>query len=213
MRKKNNQPKIEWNEAFIFYCTPDQKTGRLQTYSTVAQKFGVATRSVEVMGEKHDWVDRRQELGRMKVEAWQEEREKIVKKTEQEQFATWNEAVQLMQKQVKQLSKKQNQVDAVEEILDDLFDQLATTTKKTERKEIKRQIANVMGRKVYAKELRESMEALKTSMNGLRITLGMPTEISKADVTNFNKEIPLSDEDLEKMDHDFDKANENKTTN
>lgn len=213
MARNNNQPKIDWNKAFIYYCTPIKETGRLRGYRDVAEKFNVSRGAVEVVGLKHNWTEQRQEFGKMKLEAWQEEREKVVKETEREQFETWNEAVRLMQKQVKQLSRRQGQTEAVEEILDDLFDELAGAKNKAERAEIKKKIANVMNRKIYAKELRESMEALKTSINGLRITLGMPTEISKADVTNFNKEIPLSDEDLEKMDRDFEKANENKQPN
>jgi hypothetical protein len=212
-RTKNTETKIDWNNAFIFYCTPNKETGRLPTYLKVSEHYGINERHVEKMGSKHDWVERRDEVGKMTVDAWQGEREKLIKKTEQEQFATWNEAVRVMQRQVKQLFKRQDQNEAVEEILDELFDELTTAKNDKERSEIKKKIGNVMNRKIYAKELRESMEALKTSMNGLRITLGMPTEISKADVTNFNKEIPLSDEDLEKMDQDFEKANENKQLN
>ena len=211
MRKQPR--KIDWNDAFIYYCTPRKETGRLPSYREVAERFEITERQVEAMGAKCEWVDRRENFGRMKLEAWQEEREKVIKKTEQDQFSTWNEAVALMQKQVKQLSRRQGQTEAVEEILDGLFDQLAIAKSKAERAEIQKKISNMMNRKIYAKELRESMEALKTSINGLRITLGMPTEISKADVTNFNKEIPLSSEELEKMDLDFEKANENKTNN
>lgn len=213
MARNNNQPKIDWNEAFIFYCTPDEETGRLPSYAKVSEKFNVSLRNVEKMGEKYKWVERRHEIGKMKLDAWKEEREKVIKEAEREQFEIWNEAVDLMKKQVKQLIRRQGQNEEIEEILDDLFDELAGAQKKSERAEIKKKITNVMNRKIYAKELRESMEALKTSMNGLRITLGMPTEISKADVTNYNKEIPLSDEELENMDRDFEKANENKTTN
>lgn len=215
MRKRvnNNQPRIDWNKAFIFYCTPDERSGKLRSYRETAETFGISESAVEMMGSKHEWGRKREEMGKKRLEIWQEEKEKAIKKVEQSQFSIWQDAVDIMQRQIGHVKRKQADAEAVEEVLEDLFDELAMAKNKTERKEIKRKIANVMGRKVYGKELRETMEALKTSINGLRITLGMPTEISKADVTNYNKEVPLSEEDLNKMDSDFEKAHENKNPN
>jgi len=212
-RVNNNQPKIDWNKAFIFYCTADERTGRMPTYKDISEKFGVSETRVEIIGSKYDWVDKRERLGKKSLERWKEERGKLIEKLEQAQFETWNGAVEIMQRQLNQVKRKQSDAEMVEELLEDLFDELSMAKNKTERKEIKRKISNVMGRKVYGKELRETMEALKTSINGLRITLGMPTEITKGEMTNFNKDVSISEEDLEKMDSDFEKAHENKTTN
>jgi len=185
----------------------------MPTYKDVAERFGVTERQVELIGSKYEWVDKRERFGKKSLERWKEERGKVIEKLEQNQFETWNEAVDIMQRQLNQVKRKQEDAEAVEELLEDLFDELAMAKNKTERKEIKRKISNVMGRKVYGKELRETMEALKTSVNGLRITLGMPTEITKGEMTNFNKDLSLSDEDLEKMDKDFEKSHENKNPN
>jgi len=211
MRKQPT--KIDWNRAFIFYCTADERTGRMPTYKDVAERFGVTERQVELIGSKYEWVDKRERFGKKSLERWKEERGKVIEKLEQNQFETWNEAVDIMQRQLNQVKRKQEDAEAVEELLEDLFDELAMAKNKTERKEIKRKISNVMGRKVYGKELRETMEALKTSVNELRIKLGMPTEITKGEMTNFNKDLSLSDEDLEKMDKDFEKSHENKNPN
>lgn len=211
MRKQPT--KIDWNKAFIFYCTADERTGRMPTYRDVAENFAITERQVELIGSKYKWVDKRERFGKKSLERWKEERGKLIEKLEQAQFETWNDAVEIMQKQLTHVKNKQADAEAVEELLDDLFDELSMAKNKTERKEIKRKIANVMGRKVYGKELRETMEALRTSINGLRITLGMPTEITKGEMTNYNKDASLSEEDLEKMDSDFEKAHENKNPN
>lgn len=74
--------------------------------------------------------------------------------------------------------------------------------------------AEEKGKKVYAKELRDTMEALRIAMNGARITMGLPTEITKGEMTNFNSDVSLTPEEIEEIDKDFNKKDdENKKPN
>ena len=67
----------------------------------------------------------------------------------------------------------------------------------------------IKGRKYSAWAVGEAAEQAKRAMNGQRVILGLPTEVSKADVTNTNKNLSLPTDQIDEMDS-FLKNNGNK---
>lgn len=67
----------------------------------------------------------------------------------------------------------------------------------------------IKGRKYSAWAVGEASEQAKRAMNGQRVILGLPTEVSKADVTQTNRNLDLPVDQIEEMDK-FLQANDNK---
>lgn len=61
-----------------------------------------------------------------------------------------------------------------------------------------------------ANELNSITSVLKTAVAGERVVLGLPNDVSKADITNINKNVELSPDEIEEYDRVF---NQNEPTN
>jgi len=62
--------------------------------------------------------------------------------------------------------------------------------------------------KVSPWAIKEVIEGLGTVNKNQRVICGLPNEINRGEITNINKEIPLTDEEVKKIDEDLKKAND-----
>lgn len=176
--KNRNQPKIDWEKAFIFYCEP-WDTGKLKTLMDVSRKFGVHRKSVEKNCKNNDWVTRREELSKKALKDWEDSQTNLIKETAKRQFATWSRANSILNRQLTLLEKEQEKGG----------------------KDGKK-------KKIYSGELVDTLKSMEIVTKQTRIILGMPTEISKAEIKNTNFDGgKLSPEEIEEMDKGFENGN------
>lgn len=176
---KTRFKKIDEKQLFLYYC--EGENGRLKSYEDVARNFGLTLRSVELLGKKNEWVMKRQEFGEKKFLCFKESREKIIEDAEQKQYEIWSKALKMLEWEMELIAKKQESYKCAIEV--DPTGKLA--------------------RKVGAFDQRQLMEAMKTAINGFRITLGLPTEITKGDLTTKNLTVELTADDIAGMDADL----------
>jgi len=69
--KTRNKP--NWNEAFVSYCTPTLG-GRNKSYGDIAIEFDTCVRTVERVGSRERWFERRCEVGVSKISKYLQER-------------------------------------------------------------------------------------------------------------------------------------------
>lgn len=183
---KTRSKKLDERELFLYYC--ESENGRQRNYIDVAKKFGLTKGTVEYLGKKNDWVNVRQKLGENKFLCFKENREQIIAEAEQKQFEIWTKAMKVLEWELDLIQRKQDHYKIT--IAADPTGKLA--------------------RKVGAFDQRQIMEAMKTAINGFRINLGLPTEISKGEMTNLNKEVDLTDEDIAALDEDLSRLDKTK---
>lgn len=173
--------------AFNYYCTPHELTGKYPSYEMVAEKFKCTERAIEKIGRAENWVFRRAELGKKLAEAFLENREELVKKVNQEGYEIWEKFLKAVTFELnltienqKEFAEKR-QVEGVDAV-------------------IRRRV-----NKTYSDDFKNFAVALKEGINGQRVILGLPTEVSKGEVTTINKNGVLTNEDLEKIDNRLNK--------
>jgi len=170
---------IDYNAAFIFYCTPDEE-GRLPGYREVARHFSVARQTIERMGVKHKWAERRQKMGKEQIEKAQKT---VLEQIEEANKRHLDNYIEMEKLAMKDLKDQGN-----------VFDGKGSKIKK---------------RKYSPWALSETSTVAKRAMNGQRIVLGLPTEVSKADVTSTQRTMTLPPDQVEEMDN-YLKNNANK---
>ncbi len=177
-RKNRNQPKIDWNEAFIFYCEP-WESGKMKSLMDVKKKYELHYRTVQERSKKDKWIEKRTEMSKKALKAWEDSQEDLIKKTAKKQFHTWSRADKILNRQLDLLEKEQE----------------------SGGKEGKK-------KKIYATELVETLRSAEIVTKQTRIILGMPTEISKAEVknTNFDGD-KLTEDEIKEMDEGFESGN------
>ena len=173
---KKRSKNINERELFLYYCQGED--GRLVSYRDVAKKFGLSRVWVGHIAAKNNWTEERQKLNDDKVLCFKENREQIIAEAEQKQFQIWTKAMKMLEWEMDLIAKKQEHY------------KVAISVDPTGK----------LARKVGAFDQRQIMEAMKTAINGFRINLGLPTEISKGEMTNLNKEVELTDEDIAALD-------------
>jgi transposase len=173
---KKRSKNINERELFLYYCQGEE--GRLVSHREVAKKFGLSKSLIGVIAAKNDWAEERQKINDDKVLCFKENREQIIADSEQRQFQIWSKAMKILEWELDLIQKKQDHY---------------TIT-------IAADPTGKLSRKVGAMDQRQLMEAMKTAINGFRINLGLPTEISKGEMTNLNKEVELTDEDIAALD-------------
>jgi hypothetical protein len=147
----------------------------------VAKKFGVSEQSVYRWGTSNDWVKRRADLGKKATEEFFKDREKLMVETNKKQFDELSEIEGGVLTAIKMLTENQNLI---------LHDE---TLDSDQKYKLMKQL------RMQALDLKSLAEALRIAQNQKRIILGMPTEISKADITQTNKNVTLSPEKAKAM--------------
>lgn len=175
---------VNVDAMFIFYCTPDEEM-RLPAYSDVAKQFGVSVRVVEKYGSKFDWGKKRDAFGKEQIK----------------------KAEETLLEQIEKASTRhlENYVEMEALGMDVLREQKALFhgANLGEKKK---------GRKFSPWVIGEVTTVVKRAMNGQRVILGLPTEVSKADINQTNRDLNLPPDQIEEMDN-FLQSNGNKHPN
>ncbi len=162
--------KINYDQAFLLYCTP-KDDGRLRSVADVAEAIGSSTGWLERVAAKHEWVKRRDDI--------REKRQRVAELSLIEQVDTVNKD---------QFEKW----DKVEKFAMSLFDeQIGLFNGEIQETKAKK-------RSLYAVEV--ATNTLKEASKMKRVILLLPTEVSKADVTNLNKNVELPKDQIDEMD-------------
>lgn len=171
--------RIDWKEAFKYYCS-SMVDGTIATYNDVAVKFGVSERTVEKIGKRNDWVKKRERAGEKALAAFIKNKEKIAEKMCHKQFSELTELEDVAITYIRSL--KQAQIDFVQ-------------AKDTGAKMLALKLmANI------AFNLEKSANTIKIAQQLKRVLMGLPTEISKADINSKITEATLTSDDVAKMD-------------
>lgn len=178
--KENSQggmKNLDWKEVFKFYCevSPD---GRRKSYKEVSEKFGVSERMVEEKGRQENWVELRDNLGENELEAFKVKRIDEILNAENRHLKTWRSL----------------QATALE-LLKDLRRDIETARTNTK----------VLIKVYPTATLREITSTLDMAINGERVVLGLPTSVSKSDITTGGKPVTLTNEMMAEIDAMFEK--------
>lgn len=183
-REKSKRPetreKIDWNEAFVYYCTAkDDMT--LPSYNDVAINYGVATQTVDRVGKRNKWVQRRGEAGKKAVEEFETQKAEKAKELNKKQFQNLAELEAVIMQTVKEMRKSQLTFLKPDSTIDQKMMAL---------KFLKNQ----------AFDLEKLSNAIKNVNNLQRIILGMATEISKQDINQKVEQVALTEDKIKEMD-------------
>lgn len=186
MAKPHNQPTtnsapkgIDWNQAFIDYCTLDFATMSLPSYQDIADKYGVSKRMVEKIGKRNDWAKVRQELGKKKVEEYKANLSELQDEANWRHGETWRLLQKSIRIEISELVETQMRIRA--------------NAANASKEDIKR--LNYLSSK-----LEELSKALKEAVNGERVTLMLYTDVSKQDGSTQLSFDKLDKSEIEAMD-------------
>lgn len=163
-----NARKINIDQAFILYCTPNE--GRMRSIKDVAESMGCSTQYLEKLSSKHSWVKRRETIREKTQKAAELSIIEHVDATNKDQLDKWS------------------RVEAF--VMDVLDEQMAFRNGSKPETKTKRF-------SIYA--ISEMVNALKEASKMKRVILLLPTEVSKADVTNLNKNVELPKDQIDEM--------------
>jgi len=161
--------------AFVFYCTPCE--GRLRTYQEVAEKFGVCMATVEKYGSRENWGQRRETIRNETTErALEQIKDQAAAEVDQD-LTDWRRIKSVARKAVE---KEERCLDGTEVYIDS-------------KGKVKKRAYSAYGFSM-------AVESFDKAVKGMRVAFGMPTEITKGEVTNINKDVPLTPQEIEEMD-------------
>ncbi len=170
--------------AFAFYCEA-RSDGRLNSIADVAKKYGVSRQSMGVICKRNNWTAKRREIG--------------------------NEAVLHIAKTLGEIVKEKNETHLKQ------FEEMAEMGREIMQGQIalyREMIASGQYPKrgtpsfsPFAASVAASM--WKDGINGQRVAVGLPTDVTKSLAMNLNFNDELPREELEKMQQFLD-ANFNK---
>lgn len=189
---ESRKPSHKWDrqKGFIYYCTPNPD-GTPRSYADVAKMFGVSESAIQRYATRSKWLKRREDAGKKRVQRFLKKQEKIAEKTNFAQFENLN----LLERGV---------MNAIKMLLAMQTDIVNDPTLEVEQK-----IKLMKGLKMQSLDLKNLSDALKTAQNQKRIILGLPIDITKAEVKQTNKNVTLSPEDIAEMDEFMRKNNVN----
>ena len=185
-RRPEKREKIDWNEAFVYYCTSKEDM-TLPSYNDVALKFGVATQTVDRVGKRDEWVKKRADAGKRLLEEFENNREELAKELNQRQFKNLEEMETVLMQNIKDMRKSQ-------------------LTLLRPNMTIEEKIVALKHLKDQPFAIEKLSNAIKNINNLQRIILGLATEISKQDINQKTEVVTLSPKDIEEMDA-FNKKN------
>lgn len=163
---KKAQGKYKWidrEEAFKLFCLkPDGR--HYNAVYDVARILGCSTRVIERMCSLNDWVNRRESIGKNATEKFAEEMQDIAKAEKYKEFQDWN-------------------------LVEDVVISALATIKKAQQTylDAPSDEAKLLAWKVLNKlsyDMLNLTTALKTAKNQKRTLLGVPTDITKGELTH-----------------------------
>lgn len=172
--------KINWQKIFIYYCTSDE-FGRLPSYADVAEKFKINLNWIERVGKRENWVQRRYEAGKKAQEAAFENRDELIKVTEQKHYE----------------DLKTLETAIILTIKDSLAAQVVCRDPNANQ-ELKKDAYRLLKNSAY--DLEKLSTALTNVQKAMRLTLGVPTEVTKGTLDAKITSPALSEEEVKLMD-------------
>ena len=176
-QRERSQGTYNYKEMFLFFIEPNED-GSLKTYEQVAQKYGSQKDYIFVISKKYNWMEERQRI-------YDEQQKRAIQKYIDNQDTLvsemkefWYETFSLLKDHIR-VNKKQ---------MDDY--------KVGKRKTV-----------VAGYNLEKLVEASVKTNNVLRVWMGMPSDISKSDVTNTTKVAIIDKEEFENIDNYLQKIN------
>lgn len=168
MSKSRTQGKYKWvdkEQAFEMFCT--KVGGRYLTLDEVARALGCHNVTIHKMSMRDDWVNRRQSATKMAQEKFAEEMVEIAKAEKYKEFEDWNLVEDVVVTALQTIKKaQQNYLDAPSD-------------------EAKLLAWKVLNKLSY--DMLNLTTALKTAKNQKRTLLGVPTDITKGELTHDTK--------------------------
>lgn len=191
-QNKTQKPSLKWNrdEGFMFYCIPNPD-GTPRSYADVAKMFGVSESAIQRYATRSKWLKRREDAGKKRVQRFLKKQERIAEKTNFAQFENLNLLERGVMNAIKMLLSMQTEI-----VNDSTLD-------------VEQKIKLMKGLKMQSLDLKNLSDALKTAQNQKRIILGLPIDITKAEVKQTNRNVTLSSEDIAEMDEFMRKNNVN----
>lgn len=183
--------KLNVHDAFTVYCTPIDNGTRYPSYEDVAKHFGVHPRIIEKWGSKYEWVKEREASGEKRIVEAQEKAVTVLA----ERLA--NDREKLIEEMI---AKDFEDAQKLEEGINSAVNIITGIQKELEKEGLtKQERSNLLKElRMQSLDLKNLSDALKTAKNFKRVILGLPTEISRADITSKNLHAILTPEDLKR---------------
>lgn len=176
---------IDWNAAFIYYCTAEADH-RMRSLHDVAVYFKINEKNVEKVSRRSEWVKRRKQAGERALAAFEDEKVELAKKLNQRQFENLNRLEENILQVMDNMQKARD------------------TYKNATTIEEKLTAAKLLTQEPY--DFEKLSNALKNVHNMQRVILGMPTDYTKQKIDTRTATIALTPEQAKEMD-DFIQTN------
>lgn len=196
--EKKEPPKhkpIDWTAAFRYY-TEVGEDGRLHSYADVAEKFTIELSHVERKGKEEGWVEKRQSIMDEAQAAWEGERKRAIVSAEKNHLNIWRSVQELSLQEMQLYREELLEFKEWRTMLDKLLNGI---TDKKKIDEIYKTLPPAPQRPSRT-GLKSVVEALEKGVKGERVVLGLPNEVSKADITNTFSTVALTEEELKEAD-------------
>lgn len=188
MHKNSRKQKIDWNQAFIFYCTLDENN-HLRSLNDVSKEFHVHQRNVEKISQRNNWVENRRKAGEKAVAAFEEQKIELAKKINLRQFENLSKVESNILQVITNMQKARNDFKNAKTI------------------EEKIAAAKLLTQEPY--DLEKLSNALKNVHNMQRVILGLPTDYTKQKIDSHTTTTALTADQAKEMD-EFIEANSSK---
>lgn len=184
VRKTPRKGKFKLDETFLYkqYLTPTED-GRLRSVRDVALENGVSNDTLQKVATKNRWNEKR------KQHQIDTKKQYELKLTEDANFL------------MDDMRKFWIKAHEVSKIHLDVILEAVKRPEITEELQKTKEGIKLLKTITSGKNLREYMEAFKVANNALRVWNGLPSDISKSDVTSRILTTELPEEELEKMDN------------
>ena len=180
-KSKGGIKSIDWGAVKRAYLTT-KDDGTFPTIKELAEKFDVSMSLVGQHSTDEGWIAARKELEQKKQEAFEDEQVKLVAQANDRHLKTWQSIqgtlLRALNLETKALTRYEQFIEGKLEL------------KKDEPKPYKPR----------SDDMKNLTESLNHAIKGERVVLGLPNEISKAEVTNTVRDERLSDDDIKAAD-------------
>ncbi len=160
--------------GFSLYCTPDEQ-GRMRSIADVAKKLGVAPGALGKLALKNEWVRKRDQITEIAMIQTQETIGEKLAKVNEAHFKAFSEMASFGM-EILQAERKVYRKMAKGEKMDWRKDHMFS-----------------VGRAAVAHDM------VVDGIKGQRVSLGLPTEVTRTAPTNVPEASALSHDDMEKM--------------
>jgi hypothetical protein len=178
---------VDWQAAYLYYCEKNED-GTLKSLRDVAEAFDVNLSYVAVRSKRESWNDNRANLYQKQNDAVIESQTAEIVEANTRHLNTWKSAQSIVLRLMRFYSDDLTEAEAL----------------KKEKKPYKAVLPNPY-------RVKATMDTLETTIKGERVVLGLPNEVTRADINNTIKETALTDEDKRRADEALARINKHLT--